>query len=296
MTPSDHAGGVGGAGHAARGRAGGLRAVPRLAGRWCRSRRAAPHPGRWRRPPSSWPCGAGSAARRPTSPRGSGAPPRRWPAAWRAGGLGRDRCAGVLPPATCSTSTRRAPTARPTPSGPERYRRWVALLERHRPRPGRRLRLRLGRVPAARRRDARRGRARPAGGHARSRRCPPRRARPGDRGRGGAARVAAGPDDRGHHARSTGRHFDFAPELHKVRVPPRPARRRRRRLLHPALGRLQPAGHARGSPPRAAPASRRGSRSRPGTTRASPAITSSSPSGSWCKPTTCPGSRRRSAG
>ena len=102
---------------------------------------------------------------------------------------------------------------------------------------------------------------------------PPRRRGRGHRGRGGAAGLAAGAHDETMDALD-GTHFDLSGDIRKVRghagaaraAPRRPTTRRRRRTT---------AGPGRpGTPRSAAPASRSGRTSAPGTTRACPVITS----------------------
>ena len=140
--------------------------------------------------------------------------------------------------------------------------------------------LRLGLVgaPADPRRAADRGgegaaRRDADGGHALA-----RHQRAGRRGRGGDPRPAAADD--GRRDRRAGRH---ALRPRRAGAPrrgdDRPARQRGRAVLHPAGAGLLPARAAPGCRPWAAPASRSGTWSRPGTTRASPAITCSSRSG-----------------
>ncbi|CAK7282642.1 hypothetical protein SGPA1_20617 [Streptomyces misionensis JCM 4497] len=147
------------------------------------------------------------------------------------GGTARLAAGGVRPGHRGRPERRRPGTVRPL----------VALLQRHRPGPGRGVRVRLVGVPPHPRRDEAGGGEDPArredavGGAG-----PPGRARPAHRGRGRGPRLVAGPDGPG----------DRGPGRHALRtrragaeggVAHRPARRRGGPLLHGPVGGLLPA-------------------------------------------------------
>lgn len=125
--------------------------------------------------------------------------------------------------------------------GPRALRPLVPLLQRHGPGPGRGVRLRLGGVPPAARRDEDRSGQDPPGRRPLGGPEAPGRARHPHRGRGRGPGLAAGPDGRGHRE----------PRRHPLRtrrarpqggVPDRPARRARGPVLLLPLGGLLPSG------------------------------------------------------
>ena len=267
--------------------AGGLPAA--TARRWRRARDAGCSSRRARCAPSSaqldeWLAGPYFAVVRRRRPRGAARRAGRRRAGRRRGGRRDAR----LPPRRVRAA---APRARRTPSAasatPVAVRRWTGsdLGAGRRARGG--LRLGLGGAPADPRRAADRGRAAAPGRDADGGHALGRRARPGRRGRRGDPRAAAGDD--GRRDRGAGRHA-----LRPRRAGPpgrgddRAPGQRRRAVLHAAGAGLLPARAAPGCRRSAGPASRSGTSSRSGTTRAFPAITSSSRSGP-----TSPGSCRR---
>ena len=179
--------------------------------------------------------------------------------------------------------------------GRERYALLVALLERHRPGPGRGVRVRLVRIPPA---------ARP--------RCAPRprrscRARP-LRGRRCAISTSTARHIEGVEEvrdwlqglmdeaieKLDGTHFELAERVEARRVQDRSAGRRRGAVLHAARRWTSPVRAAPGCRRWARPASRSTTWSPPGTTRVCRATTSSSRSGCTSR-TSSPATRRRSA-
>ena len=278
LMPTAHRGGLGrhrppdGAG------AGGLRRLPGepRGGRPPRAARR-PAPGAHRRRP------ARRVAGRPVLRRLRRRPVRRRcaPTSTQAA-RGRRRGRRRHPGLPARRATRPLTEGTPDAVGRERYAARRAPLERLRPGrrtgPGGGLRLGLVGAPPDPGRAARRGRegaARgdPDGGHALA-----GHERPGRRGRGGDPRPAA--DDDGRRDRRAGRH---ALRPRRARAPgrgdDRAAGQRGRAVLHPARRRTSPGPAAPGCRRWAGPASRCGTSSRSGTTRASPATTCSWRSG-----------------
>ena len=197
------------------------------------------------------------------------------------------------PPATPTPSLARflrddyAPQAdrSPTRWAPSATGSWSRLFARRRPRPRRDLRLGVGRAAPHR------------GGHGRR---SPSSIAPGDGARPDAVDAPRDRPDRGPSRARTrfrgwlqdlmdrtiaeldGVHFDIPEPVQAGRGDDRPARRRRRHVLHGPVGGLQPARAAPGTRRSARPGSRSGARCRSPTTRACPATTSrSARSATW---------------